>query len=572
MRELVVDLEADGLKPTVIHVAIVKDLADGKHYEFYKDDAAAFSSLVRDCKLIFHNGIGFDLPVLKKLWGYEHNGEVVDTLVLSRLCNPSREGGHSLKAWGEALGFPKGDHDDWSRLTPEMVEYCKRDTDVTAQVYGVLQNESSGFSDQAIALEHRVAQIIQTQQENGWVVNERDAHMLLARLQQRRQEIEDEVRTTFIPVPKFDKEINLVYKKNGGINSRNLTWLSDWSDIVGGDFSRIRWEEFNLGSRKQISERLIRLGWKPTKYTDKGSVIVDETVLSGVEGIPECSLIAEYFLVQKREAMLDNIINKVESDGRVHGYVNTNGAVTGRMTHSNPNLAQIPAGYSPYGKEFRGIFTVASGNKLVGCDASGLELRMLAHYMNDGAYTHEILNGDIHTANQLAAGLPSRDQAKTFIYAFLYGAGDAKIGTVVGGNSADGKRLKQKFLSNTPALASLRERVATAAKRGFLRGLDGRCLWIRSDHAALNTLLQSAGAIIMKQALIILDDSAKASGIKYRFVGNVHDEFQTEVEAARADEFGQLAVQAIRKSGEHFKLRCPLDGEYAVGDNWSQTH
>jgi DNA polymerase I-like protein with 3'-5' exonuclease and polymerase domains len=453
-----------------------------------------------------------------------------------------------------------------------MVEYCKRDTDVTAQVYRVLQNESSGFSDQAIALEHRVAEIIQTQQENGWVVNERDAHLLLARLQQRRQEIEDEVRTTFIPVPKFDKEINLVYKKNGDINSRNLTWLSGWSDIVGGDFSRIRWEEFNLGSRKQIAERLIGLGWKPTKYTDKGSVIVDETVLGSVEGIPECSLIAEYFLVQKREAMLDNIIKKVEADGRVHGYVNTNGAVTGRMTHSNPNLAQIPAGYSPYGKEFRSIFTVASGYKLVGCDASGLELRMLAHYMNDGKYTHELLNGDIHTANQRAARLDTRDQAKTFIYAFLYGAGDAKIGTVVGGTANDGKKLKQRFLRNTPSLAVLRERVSTAAARGYLRGLDGRHLWIRSAHAALNTLLQSAGAIVMKQALTILDDDAKQVGIKYKFVGNIHDEFQTEVEEARADEFGKLAVKAIQKAGDHFHLRCALDGEYSVGSNWSETH
>jgi DNA polymerase-1 len=572
VRELVVDLEADGLDPTVIHVAIVKDLATGKHHEFYKDDGASFASMVRGCKLILHNGIGFDLPVLRKLWGYTHTGEVVDTLVLSRLVNPSIEKGHSLEAWGERLGYPKGDYNDWSKLTAEMVEYCKRDTDVTEKVYYILKDQAAQFTDQSIALEHRVAEIITQQQKNGWVINEREAHLLHAKLLDRQEAIEEEVRKTFIPVAKLDKEITLVYKKDGTLNSRNLKWLSDYDSIVWGNFTRIIWQEFNLGSRQQIAERLIRLGWKPTKHTDKGSVIVDEKVLGEVEGIPECSLLAEYFLVQKREAMIRKLIEKVESDGRVHGYVNSNGAVTGRMTHSDPNLAQIPAGYSPYGKEFRGIFTVASGNKLVGCDASGLELRMLAHYMNDEDYTNEILNGDIHTTNQLAAGLPSRDQAKTFVYSMLYGAGDAKIGSVVGGSSADGKRLKDKFLKNTPALASLRERVATAAKRGFLRGLDGRCLWIRSDHAALNTLLQSAGAIIMKQALIILDDSAKASGIKYKFVGNVHDEFQTEVEAARADEFGQLAVQAIRKSGEHFKLRCPLDGEYAVGDNWSQTH
>jgi DNA polymerase I-like protein with 3'-5' exonuclease and polymerase domains len=197
---------------------------------------------------------------------------------------------------------------------------------------------------------------------------------------------------------------------------------------------------------------------------------------------------------------------------------------------------------------------------------------MLAHYMNDGKYTHELLNGDIHTANQRAARLDTRDQAKTFIYAFLYGAGDAKIGTVVGGTANDGKKLKQRFLRNTPSLAVLRERVSTAAARGYLRGLDGRHLWIRSAHAALNTLLQSAGAIVMKQALTILDDDAKQVGIKYKFVGNIHDEFQTEVEEARADEFGKLAVKAIQKAGDHFHLRCALDGEYSVGSNWSETH
>jgi DNA polymerase I-like protein with 3'-5' exonuclease and polymerase domains len=314
------------------------------------------------------------------------------------------------------------------------------------------------------------------------------------------------------------------------------------------------------------------LGWKPTKHTEKGSVVVDESVLSEVTDIPECKLMAEYFLVQKREAMLSNIIDHVDEDGRVHGYVNTNGAVTGRMTHSDPNMAQIPAGYSPYGKEFRSIFTVDRNMKLVGCDASGLELRMLAHYMNDGDYTNELLTGDIHSANQKAAGLDTRDKAKTFIYAFLYGAGDAKIGTVVGGNAKDGAKLKERFLRNTPALGSLRERVSAAAKRGYLKGLDGRKLWLRSEHAALNTLLQSAGAIVMKKALTILHDNATLNGIDFKFVGNIHDEFQTEVEATQAEQFGVLAVDAIRIAGQELGLRCPLDGEYRVGINWSETH
>ena len=572
MEEFVVDIETDGLDSTVIHLAVVRNVRTNTVHVFTDSDHNDFAGLVSGHKLIGHNLIAFDLPVIEKLWGYKHNGGVVDTLVLSRLFNPSREGGHSLKAWGETLGFPKGDFNDWSKLSDEMVEYCKQDTAVTRKLYQVLAKEGADFSSESIDLEHRVATLIAQQQKNGWLVDQRDAHMLLVKLQERRQELENEVHKTFKPIAKRDKEIVLKYKKDGGLNGQNLRWLDGWEEVVWGNFTRLNWQEFNLGSRKQISERLIALGWKPTKYTDKGSVIVDETVLESVEDIPECKLISEYFLITKREAMLSNIINHIEDDGRVHGYVNSNGAVTGRMTHSDPNMAQIPAGYSPYGKEFRGIFTVPRNKKLVGCDASGLELRMLAHYMNDKDYTHELLTGDIHSANQRAAGLDTRDKAKTFIYAFLYGAGDAKIGSVVGGSARDGAELKERFLKNTPALAGLRERVATAAKRGYLKGLDGRKLWLRSEHAALNTLLQSAGAIVMKKALTILHEIATLNGIDFKFVGNIHDEFQTEVEWDQAEQFGVLAVDAIRQAGIDLGLRCPLDGEYKIGDTWAETH
>jgi len=283
-------------------------------------------------------------------------------------------------------------------------------------------------------------------------------------------------------------------------------------------------------------------------------------------------LILEYFTLTKRVAMVDSWVEAIADDGRIHGRVNSCGAVTGRMTHSKPNLAQVPAVYSPYGKECRELWTVPKGYKLVGCDASGLELRMLAHYMDDKDYTQEILDGDIHTANQKAAGLDTRDSAKTFIYAFLYGAGDAKIGSIVGGNGATGKKLKAEFLANTPALRELRERIDKSSSKGWLRGLDGRRLHIRSAHSALNVLLQSAGAIVMKQALLLLEKYAIIYSINYKFVLNVHDEFQVEVKESQADQFGRLAVDCIKRAGSDFNLNCPLDGEYKVGSNWAETH
>ena len=248
-------------------------------------------------------------------------------------------------------------------------------------------------------------------------------------------------------------------------------------------------------------------------------------------------MIAEYLLVQKRIAQVQSWLDAVEDDGRVHGYVNANGTVTGRMTHSSPNMAQVPSVSAEYGKECSACWIAPKGYKVVGMDASGLELRMLAHYMNDEDYTNEILTGDIHTANQFASGVDTRSQAKTFIYAFLYGAGDAKIGSIVGGTARDGKRLKEKFLSNTPSLRDLRERVSVASGRGYLYGLDGRRVAVRSEHSALNTLLQSAGAIVMKKALVLLDEYAKLWNINYKFIGNIHDEIQTEVREEEAEVF-----------------------------------
>jgi len=293
--------------------------------------------------------------------------------------------------------------------------------------------------------------------------------------------------------------------------------------------------------------------------------------LSQIKGIPEAEVISEFLMIQKRISQISSWFKELDEDTfRVHGFVNHNGTITGRMTHRNPNMAQIPSSSSSYGKECRACWTIPKGYKLVGIDASGLELRMLAHYMNDEEYTNEILNGDIHTTNQKLAGLESRNQAKTFIYALLYGAGDAKLGTVAGGGKSVGRNLRKSFISNLPSFKALKDRVAGASAKGYLKALDGRKLYIRSEHSALNTLLQGAGAIVMKQALIILNDKIK--DLDAHFVANVHDEWQIEVREDQADEVGKLGVEAIIEAGKVLELKCPLDGEYKIGDNWSETH
>ena len=572
------DIETDGLNPSRIH-CIAAHVIGQDVSEFWTPDRVKYFPAwlveINAEVLVGHNIIGFDLPVLGKLLGFEWWGEVEDTLVMSRLDNPSREGGHSLASWGTRMNFPKGDYDNWSAYTEEMGEYCKQDVKVLVKLHRYMTSKK--MSSKALEMEHKIAQITHKQTQNGWKFDLRKATHLLAAIKEEMFIAEDEVRKVFKPLPVWMplKELKQTHRKDGGKTSNYINQLAkgaEWHEIDG----EVQWgyyafPEFNLGSRQQIAKYLKHFGWEPKDFTELGTAIVSETILDAIE-IPEGKLIAKYLMLQKRLGLVSAWIDAVDETGRIHGKVNTCGAVTGRMTHSSPNLAQVPASHSPYGEDCRELFTVEDGYCLVGMDASGLELRMLAHYMNDEDYTNEVINGDIHTANQRAANLESRDKAKTFIYAFLYGAGDSKIGSVVGGTAKDGKRLKADFLKNTPALKKLRTRVTSLADSGSLIGLDGRLLHVRSSHAALNTLLQSAGAIVMKRAVVLLDHFSKEYKIDYKLVGQIHDEVQVEVAEKQAQFFGDLAVNCVRRAGKDFKLNCPLDGDYKIGTTWRETH
>lgn len=522
-------------------------------------------------KVIAHNLIGFDAGVLKRCWGVKIPAKkAIDTLILSRLYNPNIEGGHSLAAWGERTGQKKTDYAQayvdktgwsadlrWDNPDLELLyEYCKDDVAALVATYEMVNKmlEREKFSEQSIKLEHDVAIIIQRQKEHGFKLDVKKAQGLLAMLQGKMVDIENELQVVFPP-----------YVETGRKNKRTGAPLKD---IV---------TPFNAGSRQQIAERLEKLGVKFTKKTEKGAVIVDETVLASI-ALPEARLLSEYLMLQKRVAQIGSWLEEVKDTGRVHGSVITNGAVTGRMTHSSPNMAQVPNKGSPYGEDCRELWIVDEGNVLVGADASGLELRMLAHYMKDDAYIKTVCEGsskdgtDVHTQNQKAAGLATRDEAKTFIYAFLYGAGAEKIGKIVGGNANAGQKLIESFLSNTPALKTLRNNVSKYASKGFVPGLDGRKIWIRSEHSAVNSLLQGAGAIVMKQALVLLDQELRKKKVWYGFCVNVHDEWQIETKEKDGELVGKLAVQSIQKAGELLGLRCPVSGEFNIGKTWRDTH
>ena len=561
------------LLPDRIFLIVCKD--DKQITYFKEDELDKFSSYIgRYDEFVGHNIIGFDAPVIKKIIGVDlhEKGKVIDTLVLSRLFDPVREGGHSLKSFGERLKFGKLDFKDFSEYSDEMLEYCIRDVELTERVLGYLIKYNPDFSREAIRLEHDIARIITQQENNGFLFDVTKADLLLGKLREKINEIEQKVRERFIPLPTFVKIVKPRYRKDGSLSTVGLNSLGQGWENVMGDFSLIEMKEFNLGSRQQIARYLRYFGWKPTKFTEHGQPIVDEKVLQGITDIPEAELIKEFLLLQKRIAQVESWVEAVAEDGRVHGRVITNGAITGRMSHQSPNMAQVPAVYSPYGKECRELWVVPEGYKLVGVDASGLELRILSHYMNDKEYIDAIINGDIHTTNQSLAGLSTRDQAKTFIYAFIYGAGDEKLGAICGGSRNYGKAIKSRFLSRTPALANFRKRVDKATGKGWLKGIDGRKLRIRNRHSALNTLIQGGGAIVMKKALILLEEQVSKHKLNARPVANVHDEFQYEVLETQAEDFGNLAVDSIINAGKELGIRCPLNGEYKYGNNWQETH
>lgn len=559
------DIETDGLDATKVHVAVVNDKPVYSGPDM-SSEAIHYSTLVG------HNILGFDLPVLRRLWNFTPlpTQRIRDTLVMARLADPERPA-HSLESFAEELGGIKVQNEEWDELTDTVVERCFEDVALTQRVYNWCTTLLEGVPEEAIEREQAVYQIIRRQIDTGWLLDQQACHMLIAELKQRVWELETAVWERFKPLATPGKEITPKVKKDGTLSKVGLSCYGDDWTTVAGPFTRVTWDPFNLGSRQQIGRYLQWFGWKPEKFTETGQPQVDESVLEDVK-IPEAQLIQEYLMCSKRISQVQSWLDAVKEDGRVHGYVNSNGAVTGRMTHSGPNMGQIPSLRKPHGKECRKCWIVPEGYRLVGMDADGLELRMLAHYMNDPVFTETVESGDVHTMNQKAAGLPTRDDAKTFIYAFLYGAGNAKIGLIVGGTERDGARLKEQFLANMPALRQLREKVGQAARRGYLWGLDGRKVKVRSAHAALNTLLQSAGAIVMKEALVLLDEYATKWKLDYKFVGNVHDEVQAEVAEKDAEKFSMLANACMEKAGTNLGLRVKLKGSSKIGNNWSETH
>lgn len=576
---------------------------------------------LRKAELVVGQNIkGFDIPAIQVLYpDWRHEGKVRDTKIMSKTIYPHLRdldfsytrrkiptfplhliGAHSLEAWGARMKEPKDDFskrmralglDPWGELPEEYARererYCVQDVRVNVKLYKLLT--SRGFTDDAIDLEHDVWDILTRIRKRGVVFDTAAAIKLQSTLVSRKQTLVHELQSLIGPFYVRDGK-TLVPKRDN--KTRGYT--------AGAPLCKVKLVEFNPGSRQHIGNRLINLyGWKPKEFGKDGVPTCDEPILAALP-YPPVELLLEYLMVDKRLGQLaegNEAWLRHEKNGLIHGFIDHMGTVTSRMSHSKPNLGQVPASSAPYGHECRSLFKPRLGYVLVGCDADALELRCLAGEMapwDGGAYIQTVLNGrkedgtDMHTRNMQAIGLKKRDTAKTWFYAYIYGAGDYKLGCIIASEmdspptaqttlSRMGKTSRENFQKNLPALGKLVEKVKSEAKsKGKIRGLDGRYHPARAEHSALNTRLQGAGAIFMKRALVIADrwmqDEGFIPGVEYEFVLNVHDEFQTEVLPEYAELVGCIQRAAIREAGRYYKFGCPLDGEYKIGASWAETH
>lgn len=599
-ERLLWDIETDGLQEeaTVIWCMSILDIDSGD-VQLYTDHDEDFPSLTEGLQRISkagvwvnHNIIPFDEVIIERLYPWVTRPTcVVDTLLLSRLLyseiheykalnkglSKQLKMSHSLDAWGHRLNQKKGEYSDWSRYTKEMGRYCMQDTVVTWELLKHLEKRGKNLGldiyatediTTCIGIEHQFLRLTMRQTVTGIPFNVRGAEELTAFLIGKRDELKTTLQGVFPPVFMW-KELK--------------TKCNIW------------WEPFNPGSRQQIGDRLVELGWEPADYTASGQPKIDETTLSG-SAIPEAMLIAEYLTVDKRLGQIANGKNAwlklVKKDGRIHHTVKTLTANTGRVSHANPNLSQVPAVGTWLGEECRSLFMPKDGWVMVGCDLSGVELRALAHFLHrydSGQYVDYVIDGDVHTVHQQAFGLPEgkeyRGIGKRGTYCLIYGGGDWKLGYSLGftGTQAEvaaaGKKARANLMRTLPALSSLTTAVKDKMRSNdnVLRGLDRRPLKCRAEHSAINVLLQSAGTAVLSKCWYVhfaqeMDRLGYVHGESWSCLGFFHDEIQVDCREDIAEDIGQILVRTAAESGKLLGLRCPIDAEYSVGGNWAETH
>lgn len=614
-RYVLIDIETDGLNPSNIWVAVTKDLTSEEVRVWYNADG--LQQYLGGSILVGHNILWFDLPVLHRLWNIEFDPEwVVDTLVVSRLINHWDYSQHGLANWGERLGFPKGEYNDWSKLTPEMVEYCKRDVELTEAIFKFLRKfiEDPRLK-RSMQIEHRAAIICREMHENGFGFDISGARTLYGTIKKELNSISEAIGAAFPPKQVLVRTILPRPTKDGKVSRVDFRWIKDGRTPeehgaeVGVPFPVYETVEFNPSSTKQCIDRLWEFGWQPTEKTkghikaeregtvsDKfrvyGWTLSEENLATLPETAPEeAKLLTRHMLLTRRLSTLDEWIGSYNPRTEaIHGEVNSIGTWTHRASHKNPNTGNIARVTSEFGSEMRELWNAGRGHKQIGCDAEGIQLRILAHYMDDEEFTTALVSGrsedgtDVHTLNLRKLNgeegdFPCKDRttAKTFIYSYILGASESKTAQIFSCKITEARAARNKFVAAFPGLQNIRETlIPTDVARGYFTGLDGRPVMCDSAHHMLAGYLQNGETVVMKLANWKWRSDLIKEGIYFRQMAYVHDEWQTRVLDGLPDDvyehIGMVQADSIRWAGEELGLKCPLAGSYKIGHNWKDCH
>jgi len=669
--DLVGDFEADSLDPTKVHVAAFRSYPYGDWFLFEQEECYGdeIRLLLKRCrKLIGHNFVSFDLRLIihRFIDKTFPLSKIYDTYIISKMMLFDRPGGHGLESWGEYFGVPKPPITDWTVFTPEMVHRVKQDVEINCRLYEKILREFKS-SDKSVKLEHEVQWYLDDMRAYGFWFDLPRADEIYSKVCVEEEKLVRQLREDFgkqsIPTAvtrlrykkvtrKFVDETGqpirvrnekgrLVNKTETVMEKTILTKKKIPLDNVWGDFSPIEWGEFNPGSPQQVKEKLENCGWNPTVFRKPTKIMLSKGITRGapiisdeenLKTIPDnapdsIKKIGHYLIVRNRKLRMEEWFGSLQKDQRMHGRIQGIGARTHRCSHAVPNMANVPSASGYLGQDYRGVWGVPpvsiikkgiyddiyktrDERRLIGCDAAGIQLRILCHYLDDPEYTRQVVSGDIHSYNMFAAGIdpknakikeekilklfgrmPSieealenrwgkeegfewqgREVSKTFIYAYLLGAGNPKLFSITG---IPGQDLKNRFYEEIPALRELQEvKVPKMLKAGFVTGIDGRVFPLDEvpKHKVLSILLQEGEAVVMKVALRTIVRTIKQNNYDAFPVAFVHDEFQIDSALHCTEEMKTLAIDSIVTAGEKLGLLCPLAAEARVGTNWFSTH
>lgn len=625
---VIFDIEADGLlwEATKVHCLVaryeddtVKECIGHAQIVDFMEQAIAEGTI-----LVGHNILGYDLPVLSRVVGVDTSlAKVVDTLVLSRMLNYKRPSGHSLASYGESFGIKKEGQDIevWDELTPLMLERCRSDTAINLKIFNKFKRfvEDEAWQE-AIEIEHFVAKTCVKMEQTGIPFDVEGALALRNDIVALLAPIDEIIARDFRPKAVPIKTVVPRLTKAGTLDRKDFRWWGsdDLSAFTGGPFTRFEYQEFNPASPQQVIDRLNEAGWKPTEKTDGhiqalrdrkpdkerlerfkkyGWKISEENLRTLPEDAPEATRsLAKRIVIQSRLSDLDEWLALVKEDGRIHPKFSGIGAWTHRLSHSDPNSANIPA-YKPsendtefdkmiqeINKRMRQLWYAPKGWRLIGTDADGIQMRIFAHVVQDQKLIDALVKGkkedgtDIHSVHQRALGNPpcgSRDEAKTFIYAFLLGAGVGRVSEIFACIMQEAKKAISDFIDFYPGLKQLKSTLIPKwAERGYFVGLDGRKVVCDSAHLMLAGILQNGEKVIMARAMREWMARLDEEKIPYQLVNWVHDEWQTLVPddddvCARVQ---TIQIESIRNQGAALDMLCPLEGSSSMGYNWMETH